>query len=224
MPAWSWILVWWLAFAGSHLALSSFPLRTRLVARFGERGFQGLYSAVAFLTFLPLVVVYARHRHTGPVLWWLRDVPAVWTASLILSGFAVVLLVLAFFQPSPVAIAPGPVKVQGVLRITRHPLFSALGLWGLGHLLVNGFLSDVLFFGGFAVFSFLGSAHQDVRKLREGGRELEAFYRETSLLPFVALLRGRTSFVPREIPWFGVLLGLLLAAVLYVAHPYLFAR
>ena len=52
------ILPLWVAFAASHMGLSSHRLRPRLVARLGERGFTALYSLLAFASFVSLVGVY----------------------------------------------------------------------------------------------------------------------------------------------------------------------
>ena len=59
------IILLWLGFAGSHLTLSSLPVRRGLVARIGENAFRGLYSLVAFAFFggFPLfAVVGAAHQ------------------------------------------------------------------------------------------------------------------------------------------------------------------
>ena len=84
-------------------------------------------------------------------------------------------------QQEGAATKPGTVK--GVLRITRHPLFAGLALWGLAHVLVNGFLSDVVFFGGFPLFSLLGGAHQDARKQIEQMPRLSAYSRNLLMHP-----------------------------------------
>jgi uncharacterized membrane protein len=219
-----WILFWWLAFAGSHLVLSSVPVRRPLIARVGARGFQGLYSLIALATFVPLVRTYWAHRHTGPQLWNLWDIAGMREVSIVLSGIACVFLILAFFQPSPTGLAPGAAtRARGVNRITRHPLFAAIGLWGFAHLLVNGYLSDVVFFGGFLVFALVGAAHQDARKRVTEAETLTAFFTETSLLPFGAIIAGRNRLMVDEIPWLAVAVGVAVAAVLYVAHGRLFA-
>ena len=41
------VLAAWILFGGTHLLLASEPFRGRLVARFGERGFVHVFSAVA---------------------------------------------------------------------------------------------------------------------------------------------------------------------------------
>ncbi len=38
---------------------------------------------------------------------------------------------------------------RGVLRITRHPVMWGVGLWAAVHLVANGDLASLLFFGGF---------------------------------------------------------------------------
>ena len=65
MSAAFWIAFWWGMFAGTHMVLSSLPVRSKLVSRLGEKAFLGLYSLVAFATFIPLVWVYLDNRHGG---------------------------------------------------------------------------------------------------------------------------------------------------------------
>ncbi len=223
MPAWFSVLLLWIAFAGSHLVLSAMPVRRPLIDRLGERGFQGIYSLVALATFIPLAIIYFNHRHSGPILWNLRFVPAVRWLAIILAAAAFVLLVLSFVQPSPTGMVPGAAKrSHGITRVTRHPLFMAIGLWAVAHLLVNGSLADVIFFGGFVAFGAIGAAHQDARKRLTDGGALAEFYAETSLLPFAAIAAGRNHLALAEIPWMGAVIGIVLAVLIYVAHGPLF--
>lgn len=216
-----WIVFWWLAFAATHTIPSSVSLRPRLIARLGLRGFQVLYSLVALATFVPLVQVYFANTHAGPLLWNLSALPGVRVLAIAVSALAVILLVLAYAQPSPVGLMPGvPRRARGVTRITRHALFMAISLWALAHLLVNGFLTDVVFFGGFVVYGLYGSYHQDARKQAE--QDMAGFYAETSLLPFGAIVAGRNQLVLSEIPIVGVAVGVVAAMLLYTFHDRLF--
>ena len=47
------------AFLASHLGLSSTAVRSRLVDRLGEKGFQVLYSTVALLALGAMIAAYA---------------------------------------------------------------------------------------------------------------------------------------------------------------------
>lgn len=221
---WLEVGVWWLAFAGSHLALSSLPVRGRLVPRLGERGFQAAYSLVALVTVIGFVGAWWDARHAGPLLWMWRDIaPVSWAAiALGLLGFAFIFG--AIFQPSPAGLAPGaPLRARGLSRITRHGFFVGVALWGVGHLLVNGWASDLVFFGGLSLFVVLGALHQDHRKRVTDGERLAPFLAETSLVPFAAVLAGRQRVVWGELPWRAIALGLAGGWVLYWFHPQLFA-
>jgi uncharacterized membrane protein len=217
------VLVWWFAFAGGHLVLSSLDVRQPIIARLGARGFQALYSLIALGTFVMLVRTYWHHKHVGPLLWSLTTQRGWWLLAILLAGLGIVIAVLAFARPSPTAmVAGGQGEARGMMRITRHPLFTGIGLWGLGHTLANGYLSDVIFFGGFLVFSLVGAAHQDARKRATESERLGAFYAETSLLPFMAILSRRNRLVLAEIPRIPAIVGVVVAVVLFVFHRPLF--
>jgi uncharacterized membrane protein len=221
MSGWGWILFWWLAFALSHTLLSASPVRGSLVGRLGEKPFLGLYSVVALATFIPLVVAYGNSKEARPLLWDLQT-PVTYGLAIALSALAWVVVVAAFFQPSPTGMDPrAAVRSYGLTRITRHPLFMGLALWGLSHLLLSVSLSDVIFFGGFIVYGFLGAFHLDQRK-RSSEEPLDKFYRETSVLPFAAIVAGRNRLVLSELPWLGLGVGLVVAVLLFIAHPRLF--
>ena len=178
------IVFWWIAFAGSHMVLSSASLRPRMVERLGENGFRGLYSLVAFATFIPIVWTYFANKHAGPMLWALPHGPLLrWTVYVIMA-IAFTLLVASFVRPSPASVVPGPATPRGAFRITRHPLLMSLALFGFAHLLMNGNAADVAFFGGFLVYTPFGAWHQDQRKLATGVPGFREFHASTPFVPF----------------------------------------
>ncbi len=222
MHAVSWIAALWLAFAATHVGLSSLRVRPRLVERLGEGPFLGLYSLVAFATFVPLVWIYVQNRHAGPLLWSFVAGPALGWAIYVLMGAAFVLMTVGLAQPSPVVVGgPGDVTVRGVHRLTRHPFFMGVGLFGALHLalLPAVFASDAVFFAGFPLFTLLGSAHQDRRKLATAGAGFQAWHAATPFLPFTGreTLRGL-----RELPPLGVAIGVALTIGLRWLHAPLF--
>ena len=209
----------WLAFAATHMLLSSVRLRPRLISVLGERPYQGLYSAVALLLFVPLVWVYFANKHAGPELWYVGGAAAVRWLGMIGMGVAFVLAVGGLVRPSPASLAPGSTEIAGALRITRHPLFMGLGLMGLMHLLMAPMhASDLAFFGGFPVFALIGCRHQDLRKLHSAGEKLQRFYAEMPFLPFSR--RGGARGVT-EMP-VALVVGIALAVLIRSFHDTLF--
>ena len=227
MQAVLWLALLWVAFAGSHMVLSSARLRPRLRARLGEQGFRGVYSLVALATFVPLVLVYWTHRHAGPLLWTTLGPPEIATVlNHVIMAVALVLLASSLLPasaaPSAMQAQPeGIARVRGITRITRHPTLVSFALFGIAHLLVNGNLADVVFFGGFPLYTWIGARHQDERMARDrpGYRNVIT---NTSVIPFAAILAGRQSLVPRELPLSGIAVGLGLAIALRYFHPTLF--
>ncbi len=214
------VILWWVAFAGTHTLLTHPPVRSALVARLGTGRFQGLFSLVAFATFVPLVwTFFAQRTSTAMPLTRLVQTPGIWWLTMILMFVAFELVVLGFARPNPLALtARAGCGASGILRVTRHPAFMGAALFAFAHLLVNHRPLERAFFGGGLVYSILGSAHQDWRKRREAGPEMERFYAETSFFPFIAIAAGRTRWEPREIGGGAFAIGVILYVVVFVFH------
>lgn len=204
------IVFLWLVFAISHILLSSLKFRPRVVGLLGEKGFMGVYSVIALATFVPMVSVYFGNKHSGPLLWSIAISPSIEIGLTLVMGVAVILLVAGVMTPSPISMAVAPdqrVSVRGVHYITRHGVFMALGLFGLAHLVPNGFASGVAFFSGFPIFAIVGCLHQDRRKLVTDAKRYAEFHAATPLVPFTGrqTLRGLREISPVV---YGVGIGL----------------
>ena len=209
------IVLLWLAFTLTHMGLSSSRMRPRLVGALGETGFLGLYSVIALAIFVPMVWLYFTSKHAGAPLWLLPRGPVLsWTVYLLM-GVAFVLFVSSFLQPSPAGMAPASLTPHGVQRITRHPLVMSFLVFGLAHMLPNGWAADVAFFGGFAVFAVLGARHQDQRKIANGPAGYAEFVKQTPFVPFTGrdTLRGL-----RELSPLAVVIGVGLAFAIRWFH------
>jgi len=211
------IIVFSALFVATHIGMSHGAIRAGLVASLGRWPFEGLYSLVSFLTLGPAAVLWWQNRHLGPVLWelpfWAERAIAV---ILMLLAFELIMMSLA--TPSPAGMMPGKIEARGVLRITRHPMNIGIACFGLAHILANGALGDVAFFGSFLVLGVLGPIDQDARKKREKGEAYREFCRQTSVLPFVAIITRRNRFPTDELPYPLGLIGIVVFAVLFVFH------
>lgn len=209
-----------LAFVSTHFFLSLAEVRGPLVRRIGEGGFLGLYSAVAGVLLVMLVMTYGDANRSA--YWWYPD-PLHYQIAMVVMWFAVVLVVASFMAPNPSSVGMGSKAKegpQGILRVTRHPLLWGIGLWALSHLLANGDIVSVLFFVSFAILSFVGILVLDSKKLQQLGDDWSSYTQQTSVLPFAAILTGRTAFAPKEL-----LLPLVVGSGVYVAlfwlHEYI---
>jgi uncharacterized membrane protein len=208
-----------IAFCGSHILLSSTRLRGSLREQLGEHGFLAVYSLTALVTFAWFLVAYS-HAPTLP-LWpsqgWMALVPVV------VMPLATILLVAGYSTPNPTAVgmersARADDPAPGILRVTRHPVMWAIGLWAISHVIANGDLRSLVFFGAFAALSLGGTVLIDRKKRLALGSNWSRLAEVTSNLPFAALVTGRTRLRWRDISLLRIAAGLLLYVVLYRAH------
>ena len=221
------ITLWAVLFLGSHLVISSRAVRPRLIALVGERAFPGIYSIVAFATFVPLVLAFAYHKHSGAMLWNLRDVAVVRWLVWLLMLLALIVFIASFITPNPGSMGAqagdkNASVARGVLKISRHPGFVAFSTFGLAHILMNGFVGDVVFFGTFPALSIIGGIHQDARKEAQLGASYRSLVERTSFVPGLALVQGRQHWTKADVPWIAIVIGILLTAVIVWLHPMIF--
>lgn len=122
-----------LIFLGIHSVSILAPAwRSATAARFGEPAWKSLYSVVALLGFVLLVLGYSAARQAPVILY----VPPAGLRHIAL------LLMLPVFPLFLATYLPGRIS-----RAARHPTLLAVKLWATAHLLANGMLADVLLFG-----------------------------------------------------------------------------
>lgn len=217
------LLVAALFFLGTHLGLASTQLRAQLVTSLGEGPYRLLYSVIA-------VVAIAWLVHA----WSAAPVQALWTPGpglrhlpLLVMPFACLLLVCALTQRNPTALgqAPDPDAAEparGIVRVTRHPMMWGVALWAIVHVLANGDLASLLFFGTFAVLALAGTVAIDARRTAARPPGWGVFLQRTSNLPFLAILERRNRLVASEIGLSRLVAALALYVALAWLHPYLF--
>ncbi len=133
------LVVGLLLFLGVHLVPVLVPLRASLYASLGEKRYKGLYSAVAGIGLVLLIVGFAM-APPGPQVfepWPLarRVAPSVVALSLVLFAAA---------------------NMRGYLRAKlKHPMLLGTILWSGVHLLANGELRTTLLFGGFLAWAVI---------------------------------------------------------------------
>ncbi|SMY06373.1 NnrU family protein [Flavimaricola marinus] len=167
----------WLGFAaifGLFFVTHSVPVRpsikSRIVAVLGPIGFAVSYSAlsVGMLT----ILIWSAGQAPVVQLW----AQMAWHRHLVHLGMLAVCLILAFAiaRPNPFSFggarnhAFDPTR-PGIVRLRRHPILIALGLWAALHILPNGDLAHAVLFAVLGGFAVAGRALVDRRRRREIG-------------------------------------------------------
>jgi uncharacterized membrane protein len=183
----------WAVFLVTHAVPARPPVRARLVARLGERGYLLAYVAVSLLALGWLIAEALAAPRV--VLWWTEP----WMLWMSMLAMTAVCLLIAFAVAAPNPLSFGganPARFDperpGIAGVARHPLLWALALWAGAHLLANGEVALALLFGSFAGFALLGMGIIDRRQRRRMGRAAwAALAARTSMLPGAALVSGR---------------------------------
>ena len=128
-------------FLGIHCA-QIVGFKSGLVARFGEGGYKGVYSALSVVGLGLIIWGYGLARAGGPPVFY--DPPA-WL------GHVAALLMLIAFVLMAAGHQPGHIKARA-----KHPMFAGVKIWAFAHLLVNGDLASMLLFGSFLVWAVVG--------------------------------------------------------------------
>jgi uncharacterized membrane protein len=212
-------LIWFLI----HVAVAGAPpVRRALAGRLGERGFLGAFSLLSLLSLVWMSKAYAR-APCSP-LW--ATPAALYYLPLLLVPPAFVLLAGAFSVPNPTVVGKesaldGENSARGVLRITRHPFLVAVVLWSGAHLLVNGNLASLLFFGSLFLTAVFGTRDIDRKRQRHSPAAFSRYRELTSVVPFVAVARGRNRLVLSEL-WLPLAVGAVLTLLTLAFHDQLF--
>ena len=201
-------------FVGVHVGVAGTGLRTRLVGSLGERAFTILFSVASLAGIVWLAMAYrgAPFDPLWPQYEWWKLIADV----LMLPAF--VLVVVGLLTPNPTAVAQEKRAAEaptGIVRVTRHPFLMGVALWSFLHLVANGDLASLLFFGAFLLTAAAGAPSIDAKRRRSVGPAWDAFARRTSILPFAAIAAGRNTLDLGEIGWWRIGLGVL-AYVLFI--------
>ena len=185
-------------FAGIHLGVAGTTIRDRAIAALGQSGYRVAFSIATVVGLTWLVMAYNRAPYAvtwGMLEWWKPF-------AIILMLPASLLVVIGLTTPNPTAVAQEnrlAQPPQGIVRVTRHPFLTGVGLWALVHLIGNGDVASLVFFAVWAVVALAGTVSIDRKRRRLLDGAWEPFAAQTSIVPFAAIVAGRNRFSPGEI-------------------------
>ena len=205
-------------FVVSHFVMSAGPVRSRLVSALGAGPFRGVYSAVSIGLLVWSIAAYGAapdmivwHPHMA-----LRHIP------LTVMAVAFILLVGGYTVPNPSAVVVfgTATETPGVLKITRHPVLWAVGVWGILHLFANGDAATMMLAASMAVLAIGGAWHIERRRAADPDwQDLKAV---SSFIPFAGIITGRVRVTPGQVGWWRIGLGLVAYAGFLWGHQDLF--
>ncbi|MEO6277894.1 NnrU family protein [Roseateles sp.] len=137
-----WLALGLTLFLGIHLTRALAPRwRDAQIARLGDKGWKGLYTAVSLVGFGLILWGYSQARLTPVVLW-----PAIRGMNHLAALFMLVAMIL---------LAAAYVPRNHIKARLQHPMTLSVKVWALAHLLANNTLADVMLFGSFLVWAIL---------------------------------------------------------------------
>ncbi len=209
---------------GVHVGIAGTRVRQAVAGRIGEAGFRGVFSLLSVVAIVALVVCYTRARAAGSEPLWAAPHWLGWILVLLMAP-AFVLLVGSVTAPNPTAVggerAIGQ-EPRGLSRVTRHPMLWSFATWSAVHVVGNGDLVSLLFFGAFGITALAGMPSIDAKLAKRDPQGWARLRKATSILPFGAILAGRNRLVLREIGWIAPAAALALWVLLLWFHPRLF--
>lgn len=142
-------------FLGIHSTLIFAPsIKSAVVARGGALAWRGIYSVLALLGLILIIIGYGASRQ-APVM--------VWVPPAGLAHLAILLTLPAFIFLAATYVPNNHLKAK-----MGHPMYLAIKTWALAHLLANGMLADILLFGGFLAWAVIGFIVRRKQDRKEG--------------------------------------------------------
>ena len=213
-------------FFGIHSFIAGTGARYWLIGKISEQGYMAAFSVASLGSIIWMAVSYndasinAYHPLWDTYPWggWL---------TVILMVPALILVVLGLASKNPMSaqqggLLEGEAPAVGIMRISRHPFLNGAALWAATHLIVNGDMASVIFFGTFLAVVMLGMGHIDAKRAREHGAAWDAFAQKTSRLPFLAIVQGRNSLNMREIGVMRIVIAVAIYGLIYHLHGWAF--
>jgi uncharacterized membrane protein len=128
-------------FLATHLFVTRREARAAAIARLGKPVYHGLFGLVSVVALALIVWGFAEYRAHGWIDIW--QPPAFMRhITVLLMLFAVILFTAAFI--------PSQIKAR-----LKYPMFGAVKIWALAHLLSNGDLGSILLFATFLAWAVI---------------------------------------------------------------------
>ena len=137
-----WLALGLTLFLGIHLTRTLAPQwREAQIARLGDKGWKGLYTAVSLLGFGLILWGFSQARFNTVALW-----PPIRGMNHLAAALVLIAMIL---------MAAADVPRNHFKAKLQHPMTLSVKVWAFAHLLANTPLAAVMLFGSFLVWAIL---------------------------------------------------------------------
>jgi len=155
----------------------------------------------------------------GPGSVWYDPIPGARPAALVLMPF--ILLLIVGRISTKTGDPDSPLAPMGIYRLCRHPGSLGILAWSLLHLANTEQGRNVIAFATMAAISGAAMAKNEWVRRMADRKGVEAHMVQTSIVPMLAIVKGRQKFVPSEIGWTRVAVAAVLYGMILWTHPIL---
>jgi uncharacterized membrane protein len=211
------------SFLGIHLLVSGTRLRDQITARIGERLYIPLFAIASFAAIVWLCVAYnaASASPSNTVLF--VPPPALKALGVVIIAAALALAVPGVLRGNPTSTGQEKARVDGILRVTRHPFLMGVSLWATFHVIATGTLAAAILFGTFLILAVFGTRAIDRKAERRNPANWRDIAATTSIVPFAAIAGKRNRFLAPEVLDWRITVAAAVFAVLLYFHSWLFS-
>ena len=199
-------------------------LRSKAEVFVGPRLWRFIFVSLSLPSAIVLIGYFLSHRYDGLRLWNLQGNNFVFVLVWFLTSVSFLFLYPATYNLLEI---PSVLKPQvrlygtGIMRITRHPQAFGQIIWCIAHTLWIGSSFTLITSIGLILHHLFAIWHGDRRLEIKFGEEFNNFKKNTSILPFLAILEGRQQLKFKEFlkpSQLGILISI---GVIWWSHKYI---
>ncbi len=189
-----------LTFAIIHSGGAS--IRNRAEEIIGARAWRLVFAFASIPSAGILIGYFLAHRYDGIRIWNLQGVPGLIPLIWILSAISFLFLYPATYNllEIPAVLKPEVrLYAKGIIRISRHPQAIGQIIWCFSHALWIGSSFMLVTCVGLIGHHMFAIWHGDRRLKAKFGNKFEELRRNTSVIPFLAVIDRRQKLIWQEL-------------------------
>ena len=176
-------------------------LRSHAESIIGARAWRLFFAAISIPSAGLVIAYFLSHRYDGVRLWNLQGLPGIHELVWLLTAISFFFLYPATYNllEIPAVLKPEVrLYAKGIIRISRHPQAIGQILWCFTHSLWLGTSFTLVTSVGLIGHHLFAVWHGDRRLKARFGEEFEELKRNTSVIPFIAVIDGRQKLQWKE--------------------------